>query len=226
VWGPNTSRRFFDRKHWLKPYSWNAKAKQLGVRLKVFCASMADVFEDHPELPEERQKLWKVIEETPHLDWLLLTKRPENIMQMIPVVWHTLMPLNIWMGTTAENQEEYDTRLPYLAQVPARVRFLSCEPLLGPIDLYFIGTAPADWTGGAYRLVGNLIHWVIVGGESGHKARPMNPKWARSIEKQCKDFDIAFFFKQWGSHDAEGKKVNSKYDAGKLLDGVEHIAWP
>lgn len=155
-------------------------------RERVFCASMADVFERRAELNEARTRLWSLIEQTPWLDWLLLTKRPQNVEGMIP--WEKDWPANIWLGTTIENQTLAAKRLPFLLKQPAAVRFLSCEPLLGPIDL-------RSW----FRKRGlKPIDWVIAGGESGHGARPMHPDWATSILHQCQEFDVPFHFKQWG----------------------------
>ena len=138
IWGPakTTQRRTFGEKHWVEPLKWDRLAQVSGERKRVFCASMADVFEDHPQLPSEREKLWALIEQTPMLDWLLLTKRPENVNRMLPDMWELGgLPSNIWIGTSVENQEQADKRIPELLKVPARVRFLSCEPLLGPVDL-------------------------------------------------------------------------------------------
>jgi protein gp37 len=164
--------------------------------------------------------LFKTISETPHLDWLLLTKRPEN--------WHNLLqraygvvagengdelgepvmswlsawlrggaPPNVWVGTSVENQQRADERIPLLLDIPARVRFLSCEPLLGPVDLGLFGTVPKDISP-PYTLVHQMLHWVIVGGESGPQARPMHPTWARDLRDQCQEAGVAFFFKQHG----------------------------
>ena len=133
VWGNDASRRFFGEKHWAEPLTWNADAESSKTRFRVFCASMADVFEKRDELDQWRLRLWELIEKTPHLDWLLLTKRPQNILKMVP--WKEEFPTNIWIGTTVENQKEAQKRIPALLKVPASVRFLSCEPLLSPIDL-------------------------------------------------------------------------------------------
>ena len=125
--------------NWKKPLAWNRKAEKSGVRAKVFCASLADVF-DNKTPPEWRDELWHLIADTPHLDWLLLTKRPQNIAKMLPPMalnlYYGAWPWpNVWLGTTVENQEEADRRIPCLLAVPAVKRFLSCEPLLGPVDL-------------------------------------------------------------------------------------------
>jgi protein gp37 len=200
VWGPaaTTPRRLFGEKHWQEPLRWNRQAEQTGHRRSVFCSSMADVYEDHPSVASERQKLWELIQATPWLNWLLLTKRPENILEMSP--WGgSPWPDNVWIGTSVGLQRRAEERLPYLLEIPAVVRFVSCEPLLGPLDL-------SPWL--------PHLQWVICGGESGSEARPMNPEWARSLHNQCLAEAVPFFFKQWG-----GRYHNS---GGRLLDGV---AW-
>src|SRR5262249_16578930 len=131
LWGRDSSRRFFGETHWREPLVWNQEAQEAGRRERVFCASMADVFERRGELNNERLKLWTLIENTPNLDWLLLTKRPQNIHKIVP--WGRDWPANVWVGTTVENQAEAEKRLPALLKTPAAVRFLSCEPLLGPL---------------------------------------------------------------------------------------------
>lgn len=220
VWGKNADRRFFGDKHWQQPVKWNAKAEKDGVRRRVFCASMADVFEDYPgdltdpesvafRMCAAREALWDLIDQTPNLDWLLLTKRPENVMEMVPESWldqytdHVAWPENAWVGTTVEDQTRAVDRLYRLVEIPAPVRFVSCEPLLERLNL-------TPW---AHR-----IDWVIGGGESGGGARPMNPDDIRSLRDQCQRSGMAFLFKQWGDYDETGKRVGKK-NAGRLLDG-------
>ena len=119
---------------WGNPRKWNRQAEKEGRRYRVFCASLADVFDNHKSiLPEWREDLWRLIKETPNLDWLLLTKRAPNIKKMLPNDWGNGYP-NVWLGTTVENQNEWDKRGHFLTEIPAAVRFLSCEPLLGPIN--------------------------------------------------------------------------------------------
>jgi protein gp37 len=186
VWGTEAPRRFFGDPHWREPIKWNEEAEIEGHRKRVFCASMADVFELRTDLNSERLRLWSLIEQTPNLDWLLLTKRPQNVKRLIP--WKDQWPCNVWLGTSVENQVLAKKRLPFLLENPATVRFLSCEPLLGPLDLQF-------W------LQRNDLHpidWVIAGGESGGKSRPMHPDWVISLLRQCEDANIPFHFKQWG----------------------------
>jgi protein gp37 len=210
VWGTESPRRFFGEKHWNEPRKWNATAQSEGQRKRVFCASMADVFEDREDLRDERQKLLHLIDETPWLDWLLLTKRPQNIARLMDDAmngnfdrlrtFRDHMP-NVWLGTTAEDQERYDERMPWLLQIESTVRFVSAEPLLGPIVM-----------NGAPR-----PDWIIVGGESGGKARPMERAWVESLRDQC-DERTAFFFKQWGGVD--------KKSTGRDLDGRTWDALP
>ena len=219
VWGPaaTTERRTFGDKHWAEPLKWNRDAEAAGTRARVFCASMADVFEQHPTVERERQRLWPLITSTPHLDWLLLTKRPQNITRMVPKGWLEWPPFNVWYGTTVENQHYADQRIPILLDVPAAVRFLSMEPLLGPVNLLWHGSIedqrPTEWLTGRPR-----IDWVITGGESGHGSRPADPNWYRSLRDQCEAAVVAFHFKQWGDFDEHGKRVGKKA-AGRLLDG-------
>ena len=149
---------------------------------------MADVFEWKKGLSSWRQRLWTVIDETPSLDWLLLTKRPHLVRRLTP--WKDDWPENVWLGTTVENQRWVNKRLPHLSDIPAHTRFLSCEPLLGEIDL-------DDW------LERKTVHWVIAGGESGPKARPSDPKWFYAVRDQCITHATPFHFKQWGDVGAD-----------------------
>lgn len=181
VWGPTNPRRHFTDNHWKDPLRWNQEAREAGKRRRVFCASMADVFEDHPDLQADRERLWKVIASADMLDWLLLTKRPQNMTRFTP--WQDAWPANVWAMTSVENQAVADTRIPELLRVPAKIRGLSVEPLLGPVDL-------SPWLHG--------IQWVIVGGESGRGARPMHPAWVLKIKRDCAAAGVPFFFKQWG----------------------------
>lgn len=185
LWGARAPRRFFSDAHWREPLKWNRDAAAAGERRRVFCASMADVFEARDDLNPWRERLWPLIEATPFLDWLLLTKRPEHVGDCVP--WGRRWPNNVWLGTTVETQHWAEKRLPVLLEYPAAVRFASCEPLLGALDL-------RRWL----RLAPRRLDWVIVGGESGHKARPMNPAWACGLRDQCAHAGVPFHFKQWG----------------------------
>ena len=188
VWGPRSERRFFTDAHWKEPLKWNAEAEAQGVRRRVFCASMADVFENRPDLVAPRLRLLELISQTPHLDWLLLTKRIHLVKKQLPKGYS--FPPNVWLGTTVENQAEANRRIRYLLEfsTPA-VRFLSCEPLLGALDLspFLIAND-----------LGVKVDWVIAGGESGHGARPMEPQWPEDLRKQRNKAKVAFHFKQWG----------------------------
>lgn len=229
-WGDGAQRKMFDDAHWNKPLRWNRKAEREGVRYRVFCASMADVFEVHPveeenrKLDAARHRLWKLIEATPHLDWLLLTKRPENH-ELVPLAWQTgsRRPPNVWLGVTAENQEQADIRIPILleAKWPA-VRFVSYEPALGPIDLeaFVCDRSGEPAAGFPYwpQKEDHGLDWIICGGESGPGRREMNLDWVRMMRAQCWWSEIPFFFKQKVEG---GKKVSLP-----LLDGVRHAAFP
>jgi protein gp37 len=219
IWGPaaTTQRRTFGDRHWQEPLKWNADAVKAGERRRVFCASMADVFEDHPQLDAERARLWELVDKTPALDWLLLTKRPENVIDFVPGQWFTAhrWPSNVWIGTSVENQAMADKRIPHLINIPAPVRFLSCEPLLGPVNLepWLGGEYATGVEYGGYREMAqepSEIQWVIVGGESGPKARPMDAEWVRSLRDQCNGAGVAFHFKQWGGV--------RKHETGRVLD--------
>lgn len=199
-------RRTFSDRHWNEPRRWNNAAKKEGVRRKVFCGSMCDVLEDVEGLGPERAKLYQLIEETRYLDWLLLTKRPENAKLHLPRHWFAeRWPGNVWFGATVESPEVVSRRMRELCRVPAPVRFVSCEPLLGEIDLRFwmpgiheeTCDMGVDCTCGA-RPECASIHWVIVGGESGMKARCCDPAWVLWLRDQCRQRQVPFFFKQWG----------------------------
>jgi protein gp37 len=185
VWGPEKSRRTFGEKHWQEPIKWNRQAEKEGRRRRVFCSSMCDVFEDHPTIQKELAKLWPLIRATPHLDWQLLTKRPERIGDNLPADWDQGWH-NVWLGTSIENND-YTWRADYLCQIPAVVRFISYEPALGPLD-------KLDLTG---------IHWVIYGGESGQDFRPEDKQWARDMMARCRAASVAFFHKQSAAYRTE-----------------------
>lgn len=190
LWGSTSPRRFFSESHWDQPLQWNRQAQTEGRPWRVFCGSMCDILEDREDLMVQRVRLWELIERTPSLTWLLLTKRPELFQKATPTRWWSPMtwPQNAWVGTTVENQEWVERRVPELVQVPAPIRFLSCEPLLGPLTL---GLRPRHLARDAQR-----IDWVIAGGESGPGARPMAIEWVRSLRDQCWATGASFFFKQ------------------------------
>lgn len=205
VWGHGKPRQRTTEANWREPLKWNAAAKAAGIRKRVFCASLADVFDNEVE-EHWRRDLFKLIEATPALTWLLLTKRIGNVAKMTdPMRGNPLLPRNVALGATMANQEEYDRDRFKLADAK-RVcgplfTFASLEPLLGPVilDSY----AP---------------DWIIVGGESGSVVRPMKVEWARSLRDQCARLKRSFFFKQWGGRTPDA--------GGKLLDGREHQEFP
>lgn len=224
-WGRGAPRRRTSEANWRKPIEWNREAAEFkvehGHRPRVFCASLADWLDD--EVPIEWfVNFLEVVHATPSLDWLLLTKRPENWQSRMNAafqfgdlkserhfdfnewlaVWSQVepgdaeAPKNVWIGTTGEDQRRAEERIPHLRKIPARVRFLSCEPLLGAVNLEPFGEWAEPQDGGRLSLDG--IHWVIAGGESGRGARPMHPDWARGLRDQCRAADVSFFMKQMG----------------------------
>jgi protein gp37 len=231
-WGTGKPRRLAHDEYWKQPLAWNRKAERTGKRMRVFCASMADVFDN--EVPGEwRDRLWALIRSTLHLDWLLLTKRVGNIKKMLPDDWGEGYS-NVWLGISVVNQQEADRDIPKLLTVPARVRFLSMEPLLGPVDISIYlasGFLEPPFT--------DVLTWIILGGESGPGARPMDPAWVRSIRHQCVVAGAAFHFKQWGAWGEilstgnhgrlpyrDGMVRFGKKRAGRLLDGREWNEFP
>jgi protein gp37 len=225
-WGGDFSaRRRTSAANWKQPLRWNSSAEKAATRRRVFCSSLADVFDNRVPL-KWRTDLWAMIRATPWLQWQLLTKRPQNIAKMLPPDWgHGFH--NVWLGTTVENQTEADRRIPHLIEIPASIKFLSCEPLLGPIKFAAVP--------GFNKFNLNLCNWwVICGGESGRGARPMHPVWARSVRDQCAAAGVPFFFKQWGEWAPDDNAPDAhtamnrigKKAAGSLLDGREHKAFP
>lgn len=212
IWGPpaTTDRRLMSDAHWRKPPIWSREAEAAGERRSIF-PSMCDPFEDHPMLDEQRVRMWDTVRASPWLDWLMLTKRPENAERMLPPGYWP----NVWLGTSTENQEMADLRIPHLLKLRRRVPvlFLSVEPQIGPVQLG-VGGQLYDYGYGD----GLGISWVIVGGESGPGHRPFKEEWARSLRDECAAAGIAFHYKQLGGlHHADG---------GCLLDGVEIKEFP
>lgn len=296
AWGPGQPRSRTAAENWKKPILWNKQhwaecpecgwrghygtpshpvcgkcgASAVPARRRVFCSSLADVFDNEVD-PQWRADLFELIESTPNLDWLLLTKRIGNADRMIKqarlaivgssrLVVPDVLP-NLWLGATIVNQQEADRDIPKLLDIPAKVRFLSMEPLLGSVDLGLLGTLPKQ-SHPNYTLTHELLNWVIVGGESGPNARPMHPSWVSSLRDQCKAAGVPFLFKQWGEWaphrvsaggdeggdlrrghvrylagdgrepdghfrkgDAAVARIGKKA-TGRLLDGVQHNAFP
>ncbi len=275
-WGPNGTRVVTSEANWKKPLKWNSDyEKEFDLwdrhgrdtepgRPRVFCASLADVFEDwdgemHDHngnvlvkefensfefiaasgngdylvtMNDVRKRLFKMIDATPHLDWLLLTKRPENIRRIWAAIENDPHSnggnfgmghrKNVWLGTSVENQEQADKRIPELLKCRelASVLFLSCEPLLGPLKLHRLDNGGAEeyncltaevtqpWHNSTFRVSDREpIDWVIAGGESGPNARPTHPDWFRSLRDQCAAAGVPFHFKQWGEWVHAGHKA-------------------
>ncbi|MBF4991104.1 phage Gp37/Gp68 family protein [Methylophilus sp. QUAN] len=277
-WGKGQPRKRTSAKNWKLPLQWNAEpfyqctgCGRRGTeaelyetdesicdcfrlmektRRRVFCASLADVFDkevDH----EWRADLIKLIEATPNLDWLLLTKRIGNVVSMIEdatdlgrnSMWgHGEWPENVWLGISICNQLEADRDIPKLLAINAKVRFLSVEPLLGPVSLRWLAAWPENAPATAENPYGNgvtnqldglrRLDWVIVGGESGPHARPMHPKWAQDLRDQCEAAGVPFLFKQWGeyapsklAYDLVTEKILPNVESCEVDDAPE-VAWP
>lgn len=212
LWQPNGERRLFGEEHWVGPLRWERRAAKTGRRERVFCASMADVFDNHEDLPAVREMLWDLIRKTPHLDWLILTKRIGNAKAMLPADWGAGYP-NVQLGASIVNQAEADRDVIKLLMTPARIHFLSCEPLLGSIGLKELpippdALLPQYGTSHGFRFNAlqrdddrmfqppAFLDWVIAGGESGHHAREMEWDWPRKLRAQCAEAGVAFFMKQ------------------------------
>lgn len=228
------------------------------VRPRVFCSSMSDWLDG--EVPIEwLADLLQLVGVTPHLDWLLLSKRPQNwrprmegvytsrrrssspVVEMVEAWIAQCPPANVWMGTSVEDQQRADERIPHLLTIPARVRFLSCEPLLGPVDLNRIHEVLTDghgwrterWesclNGRRFSAIDDgdadgfpKVDWVVAGGESGSKARPLHPEWVRSLRDQCKGTGVAFLLKQWGAWLPYGQCAPGVPDPSDADPGVLH----
>lgn len=199
-WGPNGERRTTKVQNWNQVLRLNRQCKEAGIRKVVFCASLADVFEDNPQVFDTRLRLWDLIQQCDSLDWLLLTKRPQNIMRFVPEVWKTQWPGNVMPGVSVCSQKDYV--LFYEMQIAAyRCNFLwfaSMEPLLGYPDMKVWLDDKSDVK----------PHSVIVGGESGPGARTMHPNWVRWIKYDCETLGIQFHFKQWGEYAEECKELD------------------
>jgi protein gp37 len=270
TWGPEGvgTRVLAAESYWLQPHNWNARAERERRPWRVFCCSLADVFEEwagpmvgtgerrawrartderlrpwYPAtgeslfpageftpytLDDARARAFRVMEQTPHLTWLVLTKRPANILRMVPRAWLLKWPANVWPGATTENQARADERIPDLLKVPAAVRWLSAEPQLGRVDLRrwlvegwcaacrstcFVFNSECRGCSGPAR---PLIQWVITGGESGAGARPFQVEWARALRDQCRAAGVAFFHKQHGDNAHDGGELIQLGRGGKV----------
>ena len=213
IWGHDAPRRFFGDHHWNQPLKWNAEAKAAGVRRRVFAGSYCDVMEDRRDLDPHRKRLYERIEQTDWIDWLLVSKLPQNFKRLCPPSWIDSPPRNVWAITTVGTAKSL-WRIDAIKTAPAAIRGLSIEPLL--MDLPTIGE----------HLDG--IDWCIVGGESGHQARAMEQDWARRIRDECLSRKIAFFFKQWGEFGPSGDVMvrMGKKNAGSTLDGQQWKEFP
>ena len=251
-WGPKAPRRRTSPSNWNKPLKWNRDHAAFfaahGRRQRVFCASLAD-WADNAVPQDWRVDLFDLIRATPNLDWLLLTKRPQNMTKMLPADWGNGWP-HVWLGTSAGTQKTADQNIPHLLATPAAIRFVSAEPLLGPVNMLVtdarghdisalrgIACDPMDPDSPDEYYRTGKIHWVIVGGESGPKARPMHPDWARSLRDQCQAAGVVYFFKQNGEFvsvsEVEGPGDHYRFPdgatvrrtgktlAGRTLDGRE-----
>lgn len=240
-WG---ERKFTDVR--CLPYRLKQPAKLKGHQ-RVFVNSMSDIFHNRVEY-EFIKDIWSVMLANPQHTFMILTKRADRMAETVDLLLRDglgVLP-NIWMGVSAENQQAADERIPYLLQTPAAVRFVSCEPLLEPVNLtrikwakipvdpknYVYGAPAPDemWSmrdalshypGDKYNkpLVG--IDWVIVGGESGTRARPMHPNWVRSIRDQCQEANVPFFFKQWGEWQLTNEREEMKQDGNERLTSID-----
>jgi protein gp37 len=205
TWGPHGERKRTSEANWRKPRQWAKAARGTGKRPRVFCASLADVFDNRA--PQEwRDDLFELIRDTPELDWLLLTKRPENIDGMLPLSWRASARPNwdnVWLGTTCEDQAAYDRRWPVLSDIPAAVHFISYEPAIGPLRLHS-GTQQPDW--------------LICGGESGPGARFMPEQWAEHVMLDCERAGVHFFMKQMtGKKEIPGHLMRRAFPRGSVV---------
>lgn len=220
VWGVDAPRKAMSDAYWRDPIKWDRRAGKEGVRRRVFCASMADVFEIPPVrnvpanlvINDGRRRLFELIASTPNLDWLLLTKRPENVVELIPPAWSERgWPRNVWLGVTAEDRRRARERVSILVDIPARVRFVSHEPALEGVDL-------SQWLGA------HGVHWVITGGESGMNARAYHLEWADDIIEQCRAANVAPFVKQLGANPRHTTRWQPYQVAHKK--GADPAEWP
>ena len=256
-WGPNTDRKTHSVAYWRKPLLWNAKALKAGKRARVFCASQSDVFERHPNptidtmLVHLRSMLFAMIMNTPQLDWLLLTKRPDSAATMLP--WSNdgehyahielskraghLVTLadpwpNIWLGTSCGHPSSM-WRVETLRMIPAAVRFISCEPLLADFTAAQWDTmlgGESTFEGARLSSFTYPIDWLIVGDESGRARRPAQADWVRSAREAAQRHGVAFHFKQWNSPQNASIRAAEQTGSTKIhlpiLDGRQWKEFP
>jgi protein gp37 len=227
-WGAGSNRLITSKKYWNQPINWNRAAGNAGIKLRVFCASLSDIFEEHPQVEDARAELFNLIEKTPNLIWMLLTKRPENIIRFIPWNWHPKMggsvPENVRFGVSIGMQKHMDEMWPVMEQTMYELNapyFLSMEPLLGPVDFAAFDESVMV-EGKPMGRTRHLPSYVIVGGESGPKARPMHASWVEGIRNMCLLYDIKFHFKQWGEWQ-DGSDGLSRHNAIVLSDGSYYM---
>lgn len=228
-WGPTAPRVRTSASYWKQPLKWNQEAWQecqecgwrgpvsqthvdcprcegedlKPTRRRVF-PSMCDPFEDNPQVANWRGEFFALIEKTPNIDWLLLTKRPENIFSLgtdaVGEVWDNWLArqTNVWLGTSVESQDYFEPRVAALLRngVQARVLFLSVEPMIAPVRLVPTQVYPTWWQ--FVPMINTKIDWVICGGESGAGCRPMDLQWARDLRDDCMVHGVKFFMKQLG----------------------------
>lgn len=212
LWGKDAVRLISGDDYGEAPLKWNRSAQLHGLRQRVFCGSMCDVMERRDDLDAPRQRLFDLIEATPHLIWMLLTKRPQEYRKFLPQAWLQSPQPNVWLMTTVE-RADYLWRIDEELKAPAVVHGISVEPMLGPMKL------PEH-----FLRLGNRA-WVIAGGESGHHPRPTRVEWLQDLRDQCVAAGVPFFFKQWGECGSDLVKISRK-EAGRLLDGREWNEYP
>jgi protein gp37 len=238
LWGVNAARHVTSDANWAQVRRWNRAAIEAGERRRVFVNSMSDVME-RPGDPVAAEKidlarglLYELIDDCQGLDFLLLTKRPENYLRLLPQGWLTNPRRNVWLGTTGESQETLNERAGHLNRTPARVRYLSIEPQLERVLLdngessYLTCNSEHAHCCESHDVIGSHFHgidWVICGGESGSKARPFELAWARSLRDQCKAAGVAFFMKQLGSNPIDYTPAGY---LPKHPKGAEPCEWP
>ncbi len=204
-WGMNAPRLVHRDAYWMQPLRWNRIALESGVRARVFCGSLMDIMEDRRDLDPARARLYQIIRLTPYLDWLLVTKRPMNFQRLLPAGWLGNMPKNIWAITTVESRE-FTWRIDELFKIPFRIRGVSYEPALGPVDF-------RPW-------IHRGLDWLIIGGESkqpGYNPREFDIAWAADAIAQCEGTRCAPFVKQLGSAPMDGAEMlfNIRHNKGE-----------